>query len=701
MKMVASKTLTIALLGNPNTGKSTLFNALTGLRQHVGNWPGKTVEKAEGTAKLSDGRTARIVDLPGTYALHAESPEERIACEFLLSGEADAVIVVTDATNLARNLYLVLQALELTDKVVVALNMMDEAEGKGIGIDAQGLSQRLGVPVVPMVAVRGEGVRDALETAGAVAEGSSTIRPIRTHYGMLVEGCVQKIIPHLQRFWNGQNRNAFRWFALRLLEGDELTLSRLTQSLIPHPSSLIPLLDECKREAEGWGTSLDLEIARSLHEHAEAIARTVTAQTQRPFRHWRIGHWTLVIPHGDWTQALDNLLTHRWLAFPITLAIFGAIFWITAIGANKPSAWLEEGISWLMANARQLATAVGLPWWLRGVVIDGVLLGVGSVFAVMFPPLLIFYMLYAVLEDFGLVPRIAFNLDKLMQKVGSQGKHCLSCMVSYGCNIPGVLATRVIEDPSVRLIAILTSALNPCNGRWGNLLPLSLLLFGKWAPLVLVALITISFTAVLLGSWILSRTFLKGEAPLFVLELPPYRKPSFRKLIVNTVWERAVQTQYRALVVAAPFCALIWLLSNLPVNAEFEQTVTGHLVAWLGVIGKPLGLDGSMLAACLFALPAKEIALASLAITYGLQRTLDEPATVLDFLRANWMPLEAFTFLVFYALYLPCAYTFFVQAKEAGNWKWAAFAGGFQLAIAVLFTAAVHYGGLLLTAVVK
>jgi len=682
--MVALKTLTIALLGNPNTGKSTLFNALTGLRQHVGNWPGKTVEKAEGFAHLPDGRRARIVDLPGTYALHAESPEERIACEFLLSGEVDAVIIVVDATNLARNLYLVLQALELTDKVVVALNMMDEAKAKGLQVDTRRLSALLGVPVVPMVAVKGEGVTEALQTAMAVAEGVTSTHPVKPRYGLLVETCVQKLLPHIQRVANGQVQKAGRWLALRMLEGDELALSWLAKV----DSDVQRMLDECRREAEGFGTSLDLEIARSVHEHAETIARAVIAQTHCPTRHWRIGRWSLSIP--DWTEILDNLLTHRWLGIPLTLAIFGGIFWLTAIGANKPSALLEEGISWLIANLRAFSDAIGMPWWLKGMLIDGVFLGVGTVFAVMFPPMLLFFVLYAVLEDFGLVPRIAFNLDSLMQKVGSQGKHCLSCMVSYGCNIPGVLATRVIEDPRVRLIAILTVALNPCNGRWGNLLPLSLLLFGKWAPLVLVALIAISFVAVLFGSWLLSRTVLKGETTLFVLELPPYRKPSWRKLLVNTVWERAVQTQYRALLVAAPFCALIWLLSNLPINAPFERTVTGHLVAALHWVGKPLGLDGSMLAACLFALPAKEIALASLAITYGLQRTLDEPTAVLDFLRSHWSPLSAFTFLVFYALYLPCAYTFVVQAKETGHWKWAIFAGFFQLSIAVIFTMAVH-----------
>lgn len=671
--VVERKIFTVALVGNPNTGKSTFFNALTGLRQHVGNWPGKTVERAEGEVRFPDGRFVRLIDLPGTYALHAESPEERIACEYLLSGELDAIIVIVDATNLTRNLYLVLQTLELMDKVVVALNMMDEAEAKGIKIDVQRLRSLLGIPVVPTVAVRGQGIWEALEKAVALAEGHLFCRPQKPRYGALVETCLQRLIPRLSHSLTLNNHNGFRWLALRLLEGDELARS-LVKGI---NGDLQRLLQECQEEAEGWGTSFDLEIARSLHDRAEVIAKEVSD---------RIGpsRW-------DLTDALDKWLTHRWLAFPLMLLLFGAIFWITTIGANKPSEWLEQVTSWLVAQARQLAS--GFPWWLRGVLIDGVLLGLGSVLSVMFPPMLIFFVLYTLLEDFGLIPRVAFNLDKLMQKVGSQGKHCLSCMVSYGCNIPGVLATRVIEDPRVRLIAILTAALNPCNGRWGNLLPLSLLLFGAWAPLALVGLIVISFLAVLLGSWILSRTFLRGEAPLFVMELPPYRKPSLKKLLIHTVWERAVQVQYRALIVAAPFCALIWILSNLPVNAPFDETVTGHLVRWLGLLGKPLGLDGSMVTACLFALPAKEIALASLAITYGLQRTLDEPSAVLDFLATNWAPLEAFTFLVFYALYLPCAYTFVVQAKEAGHWKWAVFAGLFQLGIAILFTAGVHYGG--------
>ena len=377
--MIAQKTLTIALLGNPNTGKSTLFNALTGLHQHVGNWPGKTVEKAEGFARLSDGRRIRIVDLPGTYALHAESPEERIACEFLLRGEADAVIVVVDATNLARNLYLVLQALELTDKVVVALNMMDEVEAKGLKMDTQRLRELLGVPVVPMVAVKGEGVMEALQTAVAVAEGVTATRPVQPRYGFLVETCVQKLLPHIQRVVNGQWQKAGRWLALRVLEGDELALAWLARG----DGDVRRLLDECRREAEGFGTSLDLEIARSLHEHAETIARAVIAQVHRPTRHWRIGRWSMSI--SDWTEALDNLLTHRWLGIPLTLAIFGGIFWLTAIGANKPSDLLEGGVSWLMAHLRAFASAIGMPWWLKGVLIDGVVLGVGTIFAVMFP----------------------------------------------------------------------------------------------------------------------------------------------------------------------------------------------------------------------------------------------------------------------------------------------------------------------------
>ncbi|MCS7223481.1 MAG: ferrous iron transport protein B [Armatimonadetes bacterium] len=675
MTTTETGTITVALVGNPNTGKSTVFNALTGLRQHVGNWTGKTVEKAEGWAKDPLGARIRIVDLPGTYALHSESVEEQIACEYLLSGQADVVIAIVDVTNLARNLYLVLQLLELTDRLVVALNFMDEAEAKGIEVDADKLRGLLGVPVVRMVAVRGEGVTEALSEAVRIAAEKSRRSVYTPRYGPLVETCVQRLLPLIRLSGNSPHPSVSRWIALRVLEGDPL----VTSQWLSATDGLTETVLECQREAEAWGTSLDLEIARALHQQASSLAQQVINQ-KKPLQR-------------DWTQLLDSVLTHKWLAFPLMLSLFGFIFWLTAIAANKPSAWLETAVSWLVGTARTFADHLGLPWWLKGSLIDGILLGLGSVLAVMFPPMLIFFVLYALLEDFGLVPRVAFNLDRLMQAVGSQGKHCLSCMVSYGCNIPGVLAARVIEDPRVRLLAIITSPLNPCNGRWGNLLPLSFLLFGRYAPLVLVSLIVISFGAVLLVTWILSKTILKGQAPIFVLELPPFRRPSLRKILVHTVIGRAVVTQYRALLVAAPFCALIWLFSNLPVGAPFSQTVTGQLVGALSAIGRPFGLDGSMLTACLFALPAKEIALASLAITYGLQRNLEEPTAIFGFLKSHWSFLDSFTFLVFYTLYLPCAYTFVVQARESGHWKWAVVSGLATLLCALFLTFLVHHSG--------
>ncbi len=672
---ILSKPLTIAIIGNPNTGKSTVFNALTGLRQHVANWTGKTVEKAEGWVKLPSGERVCVVDLPGTYALHSESPEERIACEYLLSGNPDAVLVVVDATNLARNLYLVLQLLELTSKVVVALNLMDEAQSNGIQINSEELSRHLGVPVIPMVAARGDGVREALEACLQVARSSEPSQVFKPHYGALVESFVARIASLLAQAGGTVTTLHRRWFALRLLEGDPVATDRWTRS----NHRLLTILEECRKESEAWGTSMDIEIARSLHQQASDLAQRVTKAAS-------CSRW-------DWTETLDRLLTDRRLAFPLMLALFGGVFWLTAVAANKPSEWLENVVSWAVAASRSLAEALGVPWWIKGIVVDGIILGLGSVLAVMFPPMLLFFVFYAILEDLGLVPRIAFNLDRLMQAVGSQGKHCLSCMVSYGCNIPGVLAARVIEDPRVRLLAIVTSPLNPCNGRWGNLLPLSLLLFGNYAPLVLVGLISISFFAVLLATWVLSRTVLKGGESLFVLEMPPFRRPSLKKIFYHTVIGRAVTTQYRALLVAMPFCALIWLFSNLPTGASFHDTLTGRLVRYFTVVGAPFGLDGSMLTACLFAIPAKEIALASLAITYGLQRNLAEPEAIFNFLRAHWSGLEAFTFLVFYSLYLPCAYTFVVQARESGHWKWAVVSGAVTLLCALIFTSLARHGG--------
>jgi Fe2+ transport system protein B len=369
--------------------------------------------------------------------------------------------------------------------------MMDEAEAKGLQVDSRRLSALLGVPVVPMVAVKGEGVTEALQTAVAVAEGVTATRPVQAPLWFACGNLRAETAPAHS---TGRQRSKSKSGAM--VGVADAGRGRIGAFVV----------DEC-----GWRCATDVGRMPSGSGRISALrwiwklpATCTNTPKQSPapsspkpiaplaIGALDIGHWS----SPDWTEILDNLLTHRWLGIPLTLAIFGGIFWLTAIGANKPSALLEEGVSWLMAHLRAFANSVGMPWWLKGVLIDGVLLGVGTVFAVMFPPMLLFYVLYAVLEDFGLVPRIAFNLDSLMQKVGSQGKHCLSCMVSYGCNIPGVLATRVIEDPRVRLIAILTAALNPCNGRWGNLLPLSLLLFGKWAPLALVALIAISFVAV-------------------------------------------------------------------------------------------------------------------------------------------------------------------------------------------------------------
>lgn len=596
--------LTVALFGNPNTGKSTLFNALTGLRQHVGNWPGKTVERAEGVCQHA-GLRLEVVDLPGAYGLYADTPEEQIAAEYLRSGAADAVIQVVDATNLERNLYLLLLTLELTPRVVVGLNMMDAARARGLRVDADALSRALGVPVVPLAAARGEGLEQLLTAAVAVARGEAVVRSVAG------------------------------WRDRRV--------------------AVAPTAEE---RQEG---------AARLYRRAQGLARRVVRQEG---------------PTGpDLTERLDRVVTSRWLAFPLMMCLLGVVFWITMFGATPVSNALTVFFDGLARTVRQGLTAASAPPWLVAPLVDGLIVGVGAVVSVMLPTMAIFFILFALVEDAGFIPRIAFNMDRLMQPVGSEGKHCLTCLMAYGCNIPGVMSARILSGP-YRLIAILTNALNPCNGRLGPMLALSALFFGSRGAVVMVGLLTLSMGTVLAGSFLLSRTLLRGQRGAFVMELPPYRRPTLVRVLA-TLKDRVWGTLWRASAVAAPVTVLIWFLANFPRGAAPGDTLAGRLAAALDPVGGFLGLDGSALAALLFALPAKEIIIASLAITNGLGASLGGAAGLDQALLARWTPFEAFSFLAFYMLYLPCTYTWVAIYKETGSLRWTAVGLFLPLGLAV------------------
>jgi ferrous iron transport protein B len=677
------------MAGNPNVGKSAIFNALTGSRQHVGNWPGKTIERAEGVCDHGDWEI-HLVDLPGTYSLAAQSPEEIVARDYILSPEPDVVVNVVDATSLERNLNLTLQILELTDRVVVALNLMDEVRRQGWEIDVEALEADLGVPVVPTVATEGEGLPQLATALVEGAGGRQQTHPASVDYGLTVEGHAQSLEADLASLEiNGRRR----WVALRLLEDDPEIVEAFRSGNLSacclredapsvSPETLQAVLRRAARLRESTRPDARVEIVRRRYEFAHDVVH-------RAVRRLRPAEESL-------TERVDRIVTHRLWSWPIMLAILVAVLWITIQGANVPSGMLGTAFGWLAEGARDLLVRLHAPWWVVGSLVDGLIVGTGTVIAVMLPPMVIFFTAFNLLEDIGFIPRVAFNLDRLMRAVGSQGKHTLVAMMSFGCNVTGVLTCRIIENAKDRIIAIVTSPLILCNGRFGAGLALIILFFGDRALPVTLVYLAVSVGAMLLATWVLNRLLFREEPGGFVMELPPYRKPKWGQVIWRTLVQQVGHTMGRAVMIAAPATLFIWLLGNTPHGTPFEQTAIGWLVRTLAPLGRPFGLTGEMLAALLFTLPAKEIVVPSLAMTYGLQKTLVDSEAILDYLARTWTPLVAFSFLTFFMLYLPCLVTVWATWKETRSVKWTLMSLLVPLVMASVITFAVYQGGRLL-----
>ncbi|MBK7906408.1 MAG: ferrous iron transport protein B [Gemmatimonadetes bacterium] len=671
----------VALAGNPNTGKSTVFNALTGLRQHTGNWPGKTVTRAEGYFTVGGDRF-KMVDLPGTYSLQAASTDEEVARDALLFGAPDVTVIVLDATRLERNLNLALQVLEITPRVVVCLNLMDEAKRLGIGIDPAALSRELGVPVVPAAMRQGEGI-DALRTAiQQVARGEIAPAPTRARdFAPEVETLIHEVEAMVLEAEPARANT--RWVALRLLNADERVASMMPADLV------------ARANAVRWRLSPDFHdrIAEGLYASAERIAaRAALAGVRRA--------------KFDLDRTLDRWLTSPLTGFPLMVLMLGVVFWLTIAGANVPSGLLAD----LLVDrghpfARGLMGSIGAPWWLTGVLIDGVYLATAWVIAVMLPPMAIFFPLFTLLEDFGYLPRVAFNLDALFRRVGAHGKQALTMCMGFGCNAAGVVATRVIDSPRERLVAIITNNFSLCNGRWPTQILMASLFIGALVPAALGGLVSaaavvgvtlIGVLAMFASSWLLTRTALRGEATSFSLELPPYRPPRLWQTLYTSIIDRTLIVLWRAIVFAAPAGAVIWLVGNVGWGGE---SVAQHLVRGLDPVGILLGMNGVILLAYVVAIPANEIVIPTvLMLTVlvggtpdagagaGVMFELDQ-AQIGALLRANgWTTLTAVNLMLFSLLHNPCSTTIYTIWRETRSAKWTSVATLLPLGMGFVLT---------------
>ena len=659
----------VALAGNPNVGKSTVFNALTGLRQHTGNWPGKTVTSAQGRCERG-GRGYVLVDLPGTYSLMAHSAEEEVARDFLCFGGADGAVVVCDATCLERNLNLVLQTLELQPRTVVCVNLLDEAERKGVRVELEGLSRRLGVPVVGAAAGRGEGLEALMAAVEGVISAPEPPTPVPVRYPPPVEFAVASLRPLLEPRLRG--RLPARWTALRLLEGDGAFLDRLSAALEWDPradAALWGAVEEARADLErqGLGGGAWCErVVSALVETAEAIGAASVTQLRSAA--------------GRREQRLDRLLTSHATGIPLMLLLLAGVLWLTITGANYPSQLLSDGLFWVQDRLSDLFAYLNAPAWLHGALVLGVYRVLAWVVSVMLPPMAIFFPLFTLLEDFGYLPRVAFVLDHAFQRAKACGKQALTMCMGFGCNAAGVVGCRIIDSPRERLLAILTNSFVPCNGRFPTLVNLILLFFvgtvagpgqSVLSALLLTGFILLGAAATFAVTGILSRTVLRGVPSSFTLELPPYRRPQWGQVIVRSVFDRTLFVLARAVKAAAPAGLLLWLMANLTIGGS---TILAHCAGFLEPAGRALGMDGVILLAFLLGLPANEIVVPIMLMGYLSQGVLQQPEGLAQmqgvFLANGWTPVTALCVMLFMLMHWPCATTLMTIRKETGSLKW-------------------------------
>ena len=646
-------TLTVALAGQPNVGKSTVFNLLTGLSQHVGNWPGKTVEQKTGTYQLN-GTTMHLVDLPGTYSLTANSLEEVVARDYIIRERPDVVVAVVNAASLERNLYLVAELLPLPTRVVVGLNMVDVAADEGMAVEPRVLEAALGVPVVPMVAAKNQGVRELMEIVDSLVRDEIPYQPnvpeIRADHRQVLDD-----LHTLVAAWVPQPYPS-DWIALKLLEGDGEITAMMRDDYLP---------------AEQWQKVHEILMA---HEDAflavasgryEWVGRMIRAAVTRP----RTGQITL-------TERLDRWATHPLWGLTILAAILGIVFWLTfTLGTPLQNLLDVYGVG-ALSNAASGALA-GAPTWLQGLVVDGAIAGAGTVITFL-PILVIFFAVLALLEDMGYMARAAYVMDRFMHLMGLHGKSFMPLFLGFGCNVPAVMGSRIIDSRRARLLTILLAPLVPCAARMAVIVFIAPIFFGRAAVVVAWGLIAMSLVVLAVVGLLINKWVLKGERAAFIMELPLYHRPNLRTIGIQ-VWQNSAEFLKKAGTLILIMSVVIWALSTLP-NGDIQTSYLASLGKALAPVGALMGLEWEMVVALLASFVAKENSIAAMGILLGTGEEAGLAVALAGVLTAP----AALAFLVVQMLFIPCVATVAAIKQETRSWVWTAFSVGLLLALSLV-----------------
>jgi len=652
-----ARRLVIGLAGQPNVGKSTVFSILTGLTAEVGNWPGRTVERREGSARIG-GREFHVVDLPGTYSLTSNSEEERIAREFILRERPDVIVMLADAAALERNLYLLAELLLLPVPVVLGVNMVDVARREGIEFDAHVLEAALGLPVVPMVASRNEGVAELLAAAAGVADGRRPFTPDRPEIAAAHREVFQQVLALVTPSAPGSMPPD--WAALKLLEGDREITATAQQWL---PAERWHEVHELLREHE----DAVLDVAGARYEW---IGRMVRAAVRRP----RLGQ-------VSFTDRFDRIATHPGWGLGLLLSVFGLVFWLTFSVAGPVQEWLEGAVV-ARVSAALAAVLSGAPSWLSGILVDGMLAGAGVVLTFV-PVLFVFFMALGLLEDTGYQSRMAYVMDRFMHRIGLHGKSFLPLFLGFGCNVPAVMGSRVIESRPARLLTIMLTPFVPCSARLLVLAFMVPLFFPRYPALVAWGLVVGNLVVLVLIGLLLDRFAFRRERLAFIMEMPLYHVPNPRTILVyaaTNVWTFVK----RAATIIVLASIIIWLLVSYP-GAQVNDSYLAMFGRALEPVGALMGLDWRLIVATLSAFVAKENSIAALGIIFGT-----EGEVLGTTLAAIVTPASALAFLVLNMLFVPCVATVAAVRQETRSWGWTAASTGLMLASALLFSTLVY-----------